>query len=170
MSFHDRLTKADILAAFKTLSAVYTESRALMRMRESGIEIWLETLTRARVTSAELTEAVKRYIGSEAQYWPKPGDLIKHARMARDDARATARPSGSLAEYQAWERRSWRTESLDADAPCPVCGAMPEWAPQLVVKHDHQVHYEAGIGYSGPRTGPVTLRNGTPVMMPAKTG
>lgn len=168
MSFTDRLTKADILAAFKLLSAVYAESRALMRMRESGIEIWHETLSRARVKPDELTEAVKRYIASDAQYWPKPGDLLKQVRLTRDEARASIRPTGSLAEYQAWERRSWRTADLNADAPCPVCGAMPEWAPQLVVKHDHQLHYEAGIGYSGPRTGPTVMRQGRPVMLPAK--
>jgi hypothetical protein len=168
MSLTGRLVKADVLAAFKKLSAVYSESRSLMKMRETGIEIWLETLERRHVTPVELEEPVRRYLASDAQYWPKPGDLLKHAITFREETRTAGRAVGNLGKaYDAWERRGRRNEAETGYEPCPVCESVVEWNPLPIVRHDHQRHYEAGIGYSGPRTGPLANKQGRQVMAPA---
>jgi hypothetical protein len=129
---------------------------------EQLLEAWHRVL--GRYQDAEVTAAVDVYIEGDHRWFPKPGMIRK---LIAERQRQHPTRTGSLAE----RARNWeRGGGIGAFEPCPVCAAVLAPDPltgRLRVHHDHQRHYEAGIAYSGPRTGPVEFTRGLPAMRPS---
>ena len=94
--------------------------------------------------------AVATYIREDHSFFPKPGKLRVIAEMFRhrsDDGKPLQRA------YNEWVHGPGMGEG----EPCPVCNSALEVMPneRLNMRHDHQRHYEADVGYHGPRTGTV---------------
>lgn len=138
------MTKADVLVAIRQLMEVYTLPKG--RTADDLAGTWLSVL--GEMSPERLRAAVAVYRRSDASYFPKPGQLRALARELNVAERSG--PMGAEGEY-----RKWQSEGMDG--PCPVCGSIVETATETTraqIRHDHQQHYEAGIGYAGPRTGP----------------
>lgn len=100
-----------------------------------------------------VAEAVTKYLGSAARFFPTPGALAELAGNRRE-----ARSSGSIGAYLDWEADWGRKEISTGNGytttgftACPVCGVAPTSAPRLQVRHLAQRHRNAGIpaiGYS----------------------
>jgi len=115
---------------------------------DSLAERWLESLS--SVPAQAVLTAVRVYIKTDEGYFPKPSTI---RRMALQYVVSGAE---TLADrYAAWMRHGMADKPGGDHSPCPVCGAALEWkGKRYNVYHDHQRHYEAGVEYSGPRTGP----------------
>jgi hypothetical protein len=106
----------------------------------------------------EFRNAVEDYLATGQRYWPTPAKL---RAIIDEERRRNPRSTRALPLNVQYAR--WQTSGDIATEPCPVCGAVLQTdsanetrRPQ--VYHDHQIHYEAGVGYAGPRTGPVDAR------------
>lgn len=157
-----RLSKADIYSAFERLARVYPTPKQIKTDREGVVTTWLDVL--GRVSPDQLERAIGAILASKEEYWPKPGQVRWYLNQLPREAHA---PTGTRAEYMAWEDRGGTNEAGTGFAPCPVCGSVPEATGRFETFHDHQRHYEAGVGYMGPRTGPMTTVKGVRVMAPA---
>jgi hypothetical protein len=126
------------------------------------VDAWHRVL--GHYDAGAVTVAVDQYISGDHRFFPKPGQIRKEIEEA---LRGHPQRTGSLQErYDDWEQG----DGMAHGQSCPVCAAVLAEDPtsgRLAVHHDHQRHYEAGIGYSGPRTGPVEQRNGIAGMRPA---
>lgn len=149
-----RVTLAEIAVGLRALGSVY---RMPDEKPEAIAKTWLRVLDDLEASAFDA--GVEAYLRSAARYWPRPGEIRQLAlREGREQGVTVLRtPEGA---YWAWER-----EKGDG-APCPVCESVVaclacgdphcrqnhgRWG----VLHDHQRHLEAGIPYTGPRTGPV---------------
>lgn len=152
------LAKTDVAAALDRLATVYTAPKGVS-LATLG-DVWFQALH--ELAAPQLRVAVDTYLRSSARFFPKPGEIRALVPRTNGDEH-----DGSLAgRYRAWQYGS----ALGDGEPCPVCGSTLEVSEEhggrYVVLHDHQRHIEAGLGYAGPRTGPVDRRQG----MVAATG
>ncbi len=148
------MTEFDVLSGLRELAMVFrppNDKSDLMRL--AGV--YRKALD--DMDEIEFQGAIAVYIKT-GRYWPRPTQLLEAAdQHRRDNPRSTS--SLPLRErYQRWQSRGdWASE------PCPVCNATVEGAEDMNGKrpqifHEHQIHYDAGVGYAGPRTGPVDNR------------
>lgn len=105
---------------------------------------WLDVLR--SLEPSQLDAAVKAYLSTDAQYLPTPGKLLA---VARDVGGAgIALPLNLESRYRQWE-------AGHLAGGCPVCGSViQQVGTRFGVLHDHQKHFETGVGYVGQRTGP----------------
>ncbi len=149
------LTESDVLVGLRELAVVFRPP--------SGKDDFdrLTKVYRRALEDAEPFEfrnAIEDYLATGQRYWPTPAKLRS---TINDHRRQNPRSAKSLPLKAQYMR--WQTGGDISTEPCPVCGAKLESdsagetrRPQ--VYHDHQIHYEAGVGYAGPRTGPVDAR------------
>lgn len=139
-----RLSRAEIEAAFARLETVYTVPKAARADRDAYVETWLAVLGWAQ--AHDLDDAVKAYLASSGEYWPKPGQLAAWINKHRPQPRTVG---SALAErYRAWEANSWNPREVLGEwtwEACPVCGAGLELAPRIRVVHDVAAHRDAGV-------------------------
>ena len=107
----------------------------------------------------EFRAAVDDYLANGQRFWPTPAKL---RASVDEDRRKRPRAISDLNLGARYMR--WQSSGDIINDPCPVCNARlsKESADKMErpqVYHDHQRHYEAGVGYAGPRTGPVDARN-----------
>lgn len=115
------MNPADLRTQLARLEAIYGTSRAAQRDRTAYEREWTRALGYA--SSDDLERAVSAYLSSEAEHWPKPGQLLGWIR--RHPAAFT--PRSDETEYQRWES-DYGADIYRDDAgelrrnPCPVCG------------------------------------------------
>lgn len=103
------------------------------------------------LSAEQFTGAIDAYLRSTGRFFPRPGELLA---LGRDVARQPGQATDLAARYLRWEQEGYTLIAGGPFTPCPVCAAVVEFTPRVAVRHDHQVHYERGIAYVGPRTGP----------------
>lgn len=146
------MTELDVLNGLRELAVVFkppNDTSDLVRL--AGV--YRRALD--HMDEAEFNGAIAGYIKT-GRYWPRPTQLLEAADQHRRD---NPLPSSSLPLRERYLR--WQSQGDWVSEPCPVCDARAEFVDDMghatrpQVYHDHQIHYEAGIGYAGPRTGPV---------------
>ena len=148
------LAESDVLTGLRDLAVVFRPPNGkddldrLARVYRRALE---------DVEPFEFCLAVEDYLANGQRFWPTPSKL----RAAIDQHRHRNPQATSSLPLRVQYGR-WQSGDV-ANEPCPVCGAKLEAdnaneARRPQVYHDHQVHYEAGVGYAGPRTGPVDAR------------
>lgn len=149
-----RLTADLMLEYLAELGNVYARPKH-MPDADQMASVYTEVL--CDVPAEAVRKAVREYLRSEAQFFPKPGQL---RAMAHQFAPALRSPSG----YARWVASGYRDPETRDLLPCPACGSvLEERDGRLNIWHDHERHRQAGVPYHGPRTGPV--RDGR--MLPA---
>lgn len=141
------LTKQDVARVLDRLATVYRVPKGT-DITTLG-DVWMRALV--NVTADELQEATDAYLRSTARFFPKPGELL-----AMVPKRERSLDDGTLrGRYLVW----FHGDGMAAHEPCPVCGSALDVSHahggRYVVLHDHQRHFETGIPYAGPRTGPM---------------
>ncbi len=147
------LTESDVLTGLRDLAVVFRPPNG-----RDDLDRLAHVYRRALedVEPFEFRHAVEDYLANGQRFWPAPSKL----RTAVDEHRHRnpRTTSGLPLRVQYGE---WQSGGDLANDPCPVCGAKLEkedYKNRPQIYHDHQVHYEAGVGYAGPRTGPVDAR------------
>ena len=149
------LTESDVLAGLRDLAVVFRPPNG-----RDDLDRLAYVYRRALddVEPYEFRVAVEDYLATGQRFWPTPSKL----RVTVDQHRHR-NPQATCNLPLSIQYARWQSGGEIAAKPCPVCGATLQTdrasetrRPQ--VYHDHQIHYEAGVGYAGPRTGPVDAR------------
>lgn len=148
------VTRADMTEVLKKLSMAYGMPIAARRDKAAFEDLWLDVLR--NVTRHELLAAVDAYTASDAEHWPKPGQLLQRIKRERVPEGLTANDK----TYRAWEAAAWEPRIVRDDrgnehmawTACPVCAATPEHSalaagglPRLRLVHREDAHHQAGI-------------------------
>ena len=144
-------TRGDVSAALDRLATVYHAPKGIS-LATLG-DVWFQSLH--DLAAPDLRTAVDTYLRSAARFFPKPGEIRSLLpRRNGDEHDGTL-----LGRYRFWQFGS----GVGDGEPCPVCGSVlaQTESGRLAMHHDHQRHVEAGIGYVGPRTGPVDAQGRT---------
>lgn len=145
-----KVTKADVLFGIERLLQVYPKPKHGPQDVAEIATVFLRELDDLEAEAFRF--GLNAYCKTETRYFPKPGELRGHARGHA----APAPTSGTLAaRYLRWEQEGYTAVAGGPFTPCPVCAAVVEFGPRVLVRHDHQLHYDQGVPYIGPRTGPV---------------
>ena len=137
------VSETEIRKQFRRLKPVYSPPRAVKDPAEL-IESWAYLLQ--DMADADLDTAVTLYMRSEAEWWPKPGQL--RALVFTDGARAAAQGEGNAMS--------------NPDGSCIVCGAPVEWLDangeptaldkpgRYHIRHHRAKHDAEGVAVPGP--------------------
>ncbi|MCH8937763.1 MAG: hypothetical protein IIB90_18810 [Gemmatimonadetes bacterium] len=150
------LTESDVLGGLRDLAVVFRPPNGRDEI-DRLVRVYRKALD--DVNPFEFRAAVEEYLANGQRFWPTPSKI----RTLVDERRHKNPRATSTLPLRAQYGR-WQSSGDVVNEPCPVCGAKlePDSATQTHrphVYHDHQIHYEAGVGYAGPRTGPVDARN-----------
>ncbi len=142
------MTEPDVLSGLRELAVVFKPPNGTSDLvRLAGV--YRRALS--RMDDAEFTRAIAVCIET-GRFWPRPAQLLEAVDQHRRD-----HPRSNLSLRDRYLR--WQSCGDWGNDPCPVCGATVEGGDDMTkrphIYHDHQIHYEAGVGYAGPRTGPV---------------
>lgn len=113
--------------------------------------------------------ACRDYIRRDERFFPKPGALRRLALEAAREMPGT-RVLTLAGQYREWLQNGMQDPETGKFVPCPVCESVVERPHngRFVIYHEHQRHFETGIAYAGPRTGPVTAKGAMkPAIRPA---
>lgn len=150
------LTESDVLIGLRELAVVFRPPSGKDDF-DRLTKVYRKALQ--DVEPFEFRSAIDDYIATGQRFWPTPAKLRS---LVNDHRRQHPRADRSSLPLKTQYMR-WQTGGDITTEPCPVCGATLQAdsasetrRPQ--VYHDHQIHYEAGVGYAGPRTGPVDAR------------
>ncbi len=147
------LTESDVLVGLRELAVVFRPPSGKDDF-DRLTKVYRRAL--ADVDPFEFRHAVEDYLAHGQRFWPTPSKI----RTLIDEQRhRNPRATSGLPVSAQYTR--WQSSGDWANTPCPVCGARLEEEDHKRrpnIYHDHQVHYEAGVGYAGPRTGPVNAR------------
>ncbi len=138
------LTESDVLGGLRELAVVFRPPNGrddldrLARVYRRALE---------DVDPFEFRAAVEDYLATGQRFWPPPSKL----RTAVDKHRHQ-NPRAIKTLPLAVQYGRWQGSGDLANDPCPVCGAKLEeedYKRRPQIYHDHQVHYDAGVGYAG---------------------
>lgn len=147
------LAESDVLTGFRELALVFRPPNGRDDLERLG-RVYRRVLE--DVEPFEFRHAVEEYLAKGQRFWPTPSKI----RTLVDEHRHQNPRATSTLPLPAQYAR-WQSSGDVATKPCPVCGATLEvenYKNRPNIYHDHQIHYEAGVGYAGPRTGPVDAR------------
>jgi hypothetical protein len=149
------LTESDILTGLRDLAVVFRPPNGRDDLDRLA-RVYRRALEDAE--PFEFRHAVEDYLANGQRFWPTPSKL-----RATIDGQRHQNPRATNTLPLGAQYARWQSSGDIINEPCPVCGARLETdhanqAHRPQVFHEHQVHYEAGVGYAGPRTGPVDAR------------
>lgn len=149
-----RLAPAHVMRGLERLLEVYPRPKHAPAEAEPFAQIYADVC--GALSEQQFAAAVDEYRAGTGRFFPTPGQLLALGRAA---SRGANGDGGSLEDrYRLWEQQGFTDGKTGGFVPCPVCEAIVEALPpagRLGVRHDHQRHYLARVGYVGLRTGPV---------------
>jgi hypothetical protein len=142
--------KPEILHAIERLLVVYSKPRHVSNLGDLATE-WERVLW--PVTTDALEFAVGAYLESNAEYFPKPGQI---AALCRTMPRRGQGPGATESAYRTWELDWGAGETTDERGTahptftaCPVCNVAPAYHPRFAVRHLAAMHRQAGVSIVG---------------------
>lgn len=103
------VSEIEVRSVLRTLAAVYKPPDG---DRAEVVHAWLTVLR--GVDADMLGQAVRTYMRSDRQFFPKPGQILALVRQLESESFGDRPPEGST---------DWNQLQ---DGPCPVCGAVLE--------------------------------------------